>query len=37
MMSAEDVADMVVYCVTRPPGMRILTMSSRPMIEGSSG
>ena len=37
MMSAEDVADMVVYCVTRPPGVRILTMSSRPMIEGSSG
>jgi NADP-dependent 3-hydroxy acid dehydrogenase YdfG len=37
MLTAEEVADMVVYCVTRPPGMRILTMSSRPMIEGSWG
>jgi NAD(P)-dependent dehydrogenase (short-subunit alcohol dehydrogenase family) len=37
MMTADEVADMLVYCVTRPPDMRILTMSSRPMIEGSSG
>jgi 3-oxoacyl-[acyl-carrier protein] reductase len=37
MMTAEEVADMVVFCVTRPPGMRILTMSSRPMTEGSAG
>jgi 3-oxoacyl-[acyl-carrier protein] reductase len=37
MMSAEDVADTVVYCVTRPSSWRILTMSYRPMIEGSWG
>jgi NADP-dependent 3-hydroxy acid dehydrogenase YdfG len=37
MMSPEDVAEMVVFCVTRPPGVRILTMSSRPMNEGSWG
>ena len=37
MLSAEDVAEQVVFCVTRPPGMRILTMSSRPMNEGSWG
>lgn len=37
MMSAEDVAEQVVFCVTRPPGVRILTISSRPMSEGSWG
>jgi 3-oxoacyl-[acyl-carrier protein] reductase len=37
MLSPEDVAEMVVFCVTRPPGVRILTMSSRPMNEGSWG
>ena len=37
MMSAEDVAEQVVFCVTRPPGVRILTLSSRPMSEGSWG
>jgi 3-oxoacyl-[acyl-carrier protein] reductase len=37
MMTAEQVADTVVYAVTRPPGMRILTMSYRPMNEGSWG
>jgi 3-oxoacyl-[acyl-carrier protein] reductase len=37
MLSAEEVADTVVYAVTRPPGMRILTMSYRPMNEGSWG
>jgi 3-oxoacyl-[acyl-carrier protein] reductase len=37
MMSPDDVAEQVVFCVTRPPGMRILTISSRPMSEGSSG
>jgi 3-oxoacyl-[acyl-carrier protein] reductase len=37
MMSAEDVADTVVYCVTRPSSWRVLTMSYRPMIEGSWG
>ena len=37
MMSAEEVADTVVYCVTRPSDWRILTMSYRPMIEASWG
>jgi 3-oxoacyl-[acyl-carrier protein] reductase len=37
MMSAEDVADTVVYAVTRPSSWRVLTMSYRPMIEGSWG
>jgi NADP-dependent 3-hydroxy acid dehydrogenase YdfG len=37
MMSAEEVADTVVYCVTRPSTWRVLTMSYRPMIEGSWG
>lgn len=37
MMSAEEVADTVVWCVTRPPGMRMLTVSYRPMNEGSWG
>ncbi len=37
MMSAEDVADTVLYCVTRPRSWRMLTMSYRPMIEGSWG
>jgi 3-oxoacyl-[acyl-carrier protein] reductase len=37
MMTAEDVADTVVYCVTRPRSWRVLTMSYRPMIEGSWG
>ncbi|HVW19376.1 MAG TPA: SDR family NAD(P)-dependent oxidoreductase [Solirubrobacteraceae bacterium] len=37
MMSAEEVAETVVWCVTRPPGMRMLTVSYRPMIEASWG
>ena len=37
MMTAEEVADTVVFAVTRPPSMRILTMSYRPMTEGSAG
>jgi len=37
MMSAEDVAEVVVFCVTRPRGMRMLTASFRPMSEGSWG
>jgi 3-oxoacyl-[acyl-carrier protein] reductase len=37
MMSADDVADTVVYAVTRPSSWRVLTMSYRPMIEGSWG
>ena len=37
MMSPEDVADTIVYCVTRPPSWRVLTMSYRPMMEASWG
>jgi NADP-dependent 3-hydroxy acid dehydrogenase YdfG len=37
MMSAEEVADVVLFTVTRPRGMRILTTSFRPMSEGSWG
>ena len=37
MMSAEEVADVVVFCVTRPRSMRILTTSFRPAGEPSSG
>jgi meso-butanediol dehydrogenase/(S,S)-butanediol dehydrogenase/diacetyl reductase len=37
MMSAEEAAEAVVFCVTRPPGYRMLTMSYRPMSEPSWG
>jgi 3-oxoacyl-[acyl-carrier protein] reductase len=37
MMTAEEVADTVVYCVTRPPTFRVLTLSYRPMNEASWG
>ena len=37
MLSAEEVADVVLFTVTRPRGMRILTTSFRPMMEGSWG
>jgi NAD(P)-dependent dehydrogenase (short-subunit alcohol dehydrogenase family) len=37
MMTSEQVADTVVYCVTRPSSWRVLTMSYRPMMEGSWG
>jgi NADP-dependent 3-hydroxy acid dehydrogenase YdfG len=37
MMTAQDVADTLLYCVTRPRSWRVLTLSSRPMIEGSWG
>jgi 3-oxoacyl-[acyl-carrier protein] reductase len=37
MMSAEDVADVVLFAVTRPRSMRILTTTFRPMSEGSAG
>jgi len=32
-----EVADTVVYCVTRPPTFRVLTLSYRPMNEASWG
>jgi NAD(P)-dependent dehydrogenase (short-subunit alcohol dehydrogenase family) len=37
MMSAEEAADFVVFAVTRPPGVRVLTTSYRPMNEASWG
>jgi 3-oxoacyl-[acyl-carrier protein] reductase len=37
MMSADDVAEVVLFTVTRPPSLRILTTSFRPMSEGSWG
>lgn len=37
VMSAQDVADVVAFCVTRPPGLRMLTASFRPMGESSAG
>jgi NADP-dependent 3-hydroxy acid dehydrogenase YdfG len=37
MMSADEVADVVLFAVTRPRGMRILTTSFRPMTEASWG
>jgi 3-oxoacyl-[acyl-carrier protein] reductase len=37
MMTADEVADTVVYCVTRPPTLRVLTLSYRPMNEASWG
>ena len=37
MMTAEDVAEVVLFTVTRPPSLRILTTSFRPMSEGSWG
>jgi NADP-dependent 3-hydroxy acid dehydrogenase YdfG len=37
MLSADEVADVVLFTVTRPPGMRILTTSFRPISEPSWG
>ena len=37
MMSADDAAEAVVFCVTRPPNVRMLTVSYRPMDEPSWG
>ena len=37
MMSAEEVAEVVLFTVTRPRGMRILTTSFRPDSEASWG
>jgi NAD(P)-dependent dehydrogenase (short-subunit alcohol dehydrogenase family) len=37
MMTGEDVADTVLFCITRPRSWRMLTMSYRPMIESSWG
>jgi NADP-dependent 3-hydroxy acid dehydrogenase YdfG len=37
MLTADEVADVVLFTVTRPRTMRILTTSFRPMSEGSWG
>jgi 3-oxoacyl-[acyl-carrier protein] reductase len=37
MMTPEDVAEVVLFTVTRPPSIRMLTMSWRPMNEGAWG
>jgi 3-oxoacyl-[acyl-carrier protein] reductase len=37
MLSADEVADVVIFTVTRPRDMRILTTTFRPMSEGSFG
>jgi len=37
MMSAEDVADAVLFAITRPRNHRILEMAFRPVTEGSWG
>jgi 3-oxoacyl-[acyl-carrier protein] reductase len=37
MLSGDEVADVVLFAVTRPPGMRLMTVSFRPMNEGSWG
>jgi 3-oxoacyl-[acyl-carrier protein] reductase len=37
MMSAEDVAEVVLFAVTRPRNLRMLTTTFRPMSEGSWG
>ena len=37
MMSAQDVADLVMFVITRPRGMRILETAMRPMTEESWG
>jgi NADP-dependent 3-hydroxy acid dehydrogenase YdfG len=37
MMSADDVAETVLFAVTRPRGHRMLTLSYRPMSEPSAG
>jgi NADP-dependent 3-hydroxy acid dehydrogenase YdfG len=37
MMSAEEVADVVLFALTRPRDMRMLTLTFRPMGEGSWG
>lgn len=37
MMSAQDIADVVLFAVTRPRGMRLLEVALRPMTEASWG
>jgi 3-oxoacyl-[acyl-carrier protein] reductase len=37
MMTAEDVAEMVMFALTRPRGHRILEVAARPLTEQSWG
>jgi NADP-dependent 3-hydroxy acid dehydrogenase YdfG len=37
MLTPDEVADVVLFAVTRPRGMRVLTTTFRPMSEGSWG
>ena len=37
MMSAEEVADVVLFAVNQPRNLRMMTVSFRPMNEGSWG
>ena len=37
MMSADDVAEVVLFALTRPRSMRLMTTTFRPMSEGSWG
>ena len=37
MMTAAEVADVVLFAVTRPRGMRLLEIALRPMTEPSWG
>jgi meso-butanediol dehydrogenase/(S,S)-butanediol dehydrogenase/diacetyl reductase len=37
LLTADEVAEVVLFTVTRPRRMRILTTSFRPMTEGSWG
>ncbi|MGZ6707452.1 MAG: SDR family oxidoreductase [Solirubrobacteraceae bacterium] len=37
MMSADDVADVVLFALTRPRSLRLMTTTFRPMSEGSWG
>ena len=37
MMTPEEIADIVLFAVTRPRGMRLLEIALRPMTEASWG
>ena len=37
MMSPDNVAEVVMFALTRPRGMRLMTTTFRPMSEGSWG
>jgi 3-oxoacyl-[acyl-carrier protein] reductase len=37
MMTPDDVAEFVLFALTRPRGLRVLTTTFRPMSEGSAG